>query len=249
MISLSLAVAIILPAITPLSSTHPPLQVPRAAAQEIAPQILSLVPYGSAAGTWIKTSPSENGVLIALLEDAAGQPLFVLDALMSPTNQIVGRLLALDYAGNPALSLPAFGVVGQARFPAEGPGSFSLVIYNPLEDFGYVYPHGQIEGVLQHGLRLMSKPGQGTSSLSVQSADTQAGEFRWRLGAAATEGVPLRGPTLAPQGPNLVSIASATSVGPMGLPLGRSPATSVIVCPWEPSAGAGRILARWTLLH
>jgi len=169
MLALPLALLIALPSPQPQEATADVF----AAAQEVAHLTPALIPYGTASGAW---ALYEDGAMVALLEDADGRPLFALDARMSATGEISGDLHTLEYAGNPALVLPHLRVIGQAQIPAAGNGSFSLVIYNPLEDDGYVFPNGQITGVLTRRQGPMIQPGSGKEVanlfvLAAQSAE------------------------------------------------------------------------------
>jgi hypothetical protein len=230
----------------------PPIRVQAPAAQQadFAEFIPKMVPYGTAQGVWQSGTLLHDGNLFAVLEDAMSQTLYGLSGKVSANGDVSGRLYPMEYATNAALNLPEFAVIGTIKLPATGDGSISLVIYDPLEDIGYVFPHGYIEGVLTSGLRPMAKPGQpntqnvesagmSTPGHSGNSAETvgitprgQIISCPWRPGENAAaelgseEGLLRSGLVTCPYEPQVSS--TATSLGSTAK-TGQGPATNAKV--------------------
>jgi hypothetical protein len=111
-------------------------------------QSAALIPSGASFGTWTAPTVFEDGTLTLLLEDGSGLPIWVLDGHIGSAGGLYGRLIPLEYATNPALSLPELAITGHALLGANGEGVFSASIYAPFLDVP-VYPFGKIEGVLK----------------------------------------------------------------------------------------------------
>src|SRR5687767_8956199 len=79
-----------------------------------------MIPYGQAFGTY----DIAQGELLALLEDASGVPLWVLDAEVYENGGIDGDLLPLQYASNPANLGGILSVSGQMQLDGDGNGTF-----------------------------------------------------------------------------------------------------------------------------
>lgn len=246
---LALPFALMLPLVAPQigpgvkPAVRPQNPAIAAAAELASGPSLALIPNGTAKGTWIAGTLYEDGLLVALLKDAAGRPLYALQAKLAGTGQVKGRLAVLEYASNPALSLPDFAVAGKAEIPAQGPGTFSLVIFNPMEDGFQVYPRGQIDGILLKGLRPVVKPGQISLSSAQQLAPVVAhGRVPIRqpgiVLAEATEVAAhvLRGGVIVcPHAPG-VTLGSATSMGHVAQASGVGQVSTMVVCPYESPA-------------
>lgn len=151
------------------------VQAPAAAQADYAEFIPKMLPYGTAQGVWQSGTLIHDGNLFAVLEDAMHQTLYGLSGKVSANGDVSGRLYPMEYATNAALNLPEFAVIGTLKLPATGEGSISLVIYDPLEDIGYVFPHGYIEGVLTSGLRPMAKPHSQNSETAAMTTPGQGG--------------------------------------------------------------------------
>jgi len=175
MLALPIALLLALPAGDAVATEGRTAQDP-----SVPPQ--TLIPYGSAQGSWVAGTLHDDGILVALLEDAAGRPVFVMDARLSPSGHIDGVLRPLEYATNPVLGLPSLHVDGQARISAEGDGPFEAMIATPLEGAIPVHPFGRIEGVLLPGVR-RAEPGQHPSAALSDGAG-QTAEIEPQDGAA-----------------------------------------------------------------
>jgi hypothetical protein len=136
-----------------------------AAAVDPAFVATTLIPSGTATGCWVGATMYDEGVLVALMEDEIGRPLFVMDAKITPNGLVYGKLRPLEYATNPGLGMPQLYVAGEAQIHPTETGSFWAVISAPI-DGGLlpVKPFGRIEGVLIHGLERLAKPGIGQAS-------------------------------------------------------------------------------------
>lgn len=252
MFALSLALLLAIPAPEAPQAVQPVLRKPQAVApaQEVARQVLALIPEGTAMGSWASVPLYEEGFLVALVKDAAGRPLYALKASLSGTGKVSGRLHPLEYAGNPALLLADFSVVGSAQIPAEGPGTFSLMIFNPLEDGFQPYPRGSIDGLLLRGLRPMVKPGQTALFGAQQLAPATAQEPSLIRGAGvhvgdATElatALLRQGVIVCPHAP-AATLSAATGMGTMSQASGLGKPWGVVVCPYEPSFSLSELSA------
>ncbi len=94
-------------------------------------RVPSYVPYGNVTGAWSSASVLADGFVNGLVSDAAGQPLWVLDATLTAGHQIQGALHPLEYAGNPVMKLGSLAVTGSAQMAAGEGGGFHLVMYDP----------------------------------------------------------------------------------------------------------------------
>ncbi len=115
-----------------------------------------MAPYGDFHGAWTSATVLLDGIVAGVLTDAIGQPLWMLDAKLTPSNGIQGELFALEYAGNPALVFSELLVMGDVVTSADGTNRFQLVIFDPKLDnpaFGQkpLYPFGFLEGELCDG--------------------------------------------------------------------------------------------------
>lgn len=206
------------------------VQAPAAAQADYAEFIPKMLPYGTAEGVWQSGTLIHDGNLFAVLEDAMHQTLYGLSGKVSANGDVSGRLYPMEYATNAALNLPEFAVIGTLKLPKTGDGSISLVIYDPLEDIGYVFPHGYIEGVLTSGLRPMAKPGEPHT----QSAETAAMTTPGHGGGspAETVGISTRGQVIScpwRQGENTAAeLGSEEGLVRSGL----------VTCPFEPQVFA-----------
>lgn len=104
-----------------------------------------LIPYGQAAGTF----DIAQGKLIALLEDASGLPLWVLDAEVYEDGGVDGDLLPLQYSTNPANQLGMLSVSGQMQLDENGDGSFFATVFQLGGGAIPVFPVAQIEGAVK----------------------------------------------------------------------------------------------------
>ena len=202
------------------------VQAPAAQAAEYAEFIPKMLPYGTAQGVWQSGPLLHDGNLFAVLEDALHQTLYGLSGKVAANGDVSGRLYPMEYATNAALNLPEFAVIGTLKLPSTGDGSISLVIFDPLEDIGYVFPHGYIEGVLTSGLRPMSKPGEPNT----QSAEMAGMSTPGHSGGNAAEraGISPRGQVIScPWRPGESVVAELGS----DEGLVRS---GLVICPFEP---------------
>jgi hypothetical protein len=202
------------------------VQAPAAQAAEYAEFIPKMLPYGTAEGVWQSGTLIHDGNLFAVLEDAMSQTLYGLSGKVHANGEVSGRLYPMEYATNAALNLPEFAVIGTIKLPATGDGSISLVIYDPLEDIGYVFPHGYIEGVLTSGLRPMVKPGQPHT----QNAET-AGMSTPGQGSSSAETL-----GISPRGGTVISCPwrpGENSAAELGSEEGLS-RSGLVTCPFEP---------------
>lgn len=211
----------------------PPIRTQQApatagAAAEFAAFVPKMDPNGSAQGVWMSGTLLQDGYLSATLVDSAQQPIYTLHAQVHATGSVSGKLVVLEYASNPALNLPEYSVVGDLKVPGgQRDGVLSLVIFNPLEDFGYVYPRGYIDGALIEGADRLAKPGQvhpQNAEMASKPKPAQGGSS-----AAETAGIQPQGQIIscpwAPEASNASEVAPATHT------LRRS---GMIVCPFEP---------------
>lgn len=104
-----------------------------------------MIPYGQAYGTY----DIGHGKMLALLEDASGLPLWVLDAEVYEDGAIDGDLLPLEYVTNPVGPTVMLSVSGQLTLDQDGNGSFHAVAfqYNVIDI--PVFPVALIEGVVK----------------------------------------------------------------------------------------------------
>ena len=203
------------------------VQAPASAQADYAEFIPKMLPYGTAQGVWQSGTLIHDGNLFAVLEDAMHQTLYALSGKVSANGDVSGRLYPMEYATNAALNLPEFAVIGTLKLPATGEGSISLVIYDPLEDIGYVFPHGYIEGVLTSGLRPMVKPHSQNAETAAMTTPGQGGGS-----PAETVGIMPRGQVIScPWRPGENSAAELGSEEG----LVRS---GLVICPFEPQVFA-----------
>lgn len=229
MLALPIALLLALPAGDAVATEGRTAQDP-----SVPPQ--TLIPYGSAQGSWVAGTLYDDGILVALLEDAAGRPVFVMDARLTPSGHIDGVLRPLEYATNPVLGLPSLYVDGQAKISAEGDGTFEAMIATPMDGAIPVHPFGRIEGVLLPGMR-RAKPGQHPSS-GISEGAVLAGEHKRIRGLLQHPG----------SGDGAAVLASATAAGSY-TEIDPQDGAAVVVCPFEPqlvlagSASAGQVSA------
>jgi hypothetical protein len=216
------------------------------------------IPYGEAVGTYTAPTLYANGNILALLEDASGKPLWVLQAEIMPSGNINGDLSLLKYGNNPASFLPALSVAGHAVLDAEGRGVFTATI--TTKSFGQVpvVPMGQIEGVLRLAEPQLAMPAfAGQSGLSAVAVSIKEANGQYSQ-------LP---PLLAPESGVLILIkgqddeladspSSVQSAGQYGQAGGASQDGAVVIfCPIGPSftisdvqsvgqAGDGSIVAK-----
>lgn len=148
------------------------------------------LPYGDATGAWSSGSVLSDGSLAALVRDGAGQPLWALDAALTPDGQIQGSLLPLEYAGNPVLKLGTLAVTGSALLSSIG-GDFHLVMYDPKSATGSgagltIFALGFIQGELIAGrpsgaLPLVSLSGRPSAGHQAPGITVGALTGRWFL--------------------------------------------------------------------
>jgi hypothetical protein len=211
----------------PIRSQQPPAVTASAAAgAQVAAFTPQFSPQGLATGIWTSGTLLQDGYLSATMVDADEQPIYTLTAQVHASGDVSGKLVVLEYASNPALNLPEFAVVGEVELPtAERAGKLALVIYNPLEDIGYVFPRGYIDGVLTEGAVRMVKPGQTQQNLGLggMQAPGHGGN------AADRAGVQLRGQIIScPWAPES---SQAAEMAPAKQSVRRN---GMIVCPFEP---------------
>jgi hypothetical protein len=125
-----------------------------------------MIPFGQAVGTY----DIGQGRMLALLEDASGLPLWVLDAEVYENGGIDGDLLLLQYATNPAIAIGALSVSGQLQLDETGNGSFYATVFQFGGGGGVgaipVFPIAMIEGqVKQAALGHSVPPSTGASGL------------------------------------------------------------------------------------
>jgi len=129
------------------------LAAPVAAAQSSGSAFLDdsareLVPYGQAVGTYTAPTQFASGEMVALLEDASGVPLWIMQAEILPGGNVNGELNLLKYGSNPAQQLPPLEVHGRVTLDANGAGSFSASLYSAfLGQAGE--PMGRVVGALK----------------------------------------------------------------------------------------------------
>jgi hypothetical protein len=180
----------------------------------------------------------EEGFLTALLVDASGTPLYVLDGQLSPTGHLSGSLRTLEYATNPALFLPQLKVYGQATISSEGDGSFWASIYSPLEGAIPVHPFGHIEGLLLPGSMQRQAPAGAHQRRVRLGSEVGGGSSDERSAAEVSGSVVVVCPDEGSQGSAglpAVSLSGQIGVGPVArFERERSLAPGVIVCPHAP---------------
>lgn len=125
-----------------------------------------MIPFGQAYGTY----DIGQGRMFALLEDASGLPLWVLDAEVYENGGLDGDLLPLQYATNPANALGMLSVSGQLHLDESGDGSFYATVFQFGGGGGVgaipVFPIAMIEGqVKQAALGHSVPPSAGASGL------------------------------------------------------------------------------------
>jgi hypothetical protein len=140
-----------------------------AAPQRSAATAPIFIPYGAMEGSWSCATLQHDGSVSGLLKDGAGQPLWALDAKLSPSGELEGSLLPLEYAGNPVELMGALAVLGDAAIGADGKGTFHLVIHQPQLGLKPIYALGFIDGDL-----LDTRPGTAKLALSL-AATSQVG--------------------------------------------------------------------------
>jgi hypothetical protein len=214
MLALPIALLLALPAGDAVATEGRTAQDP-----SVPPQ--TLIPYGSAQGSWVAGSLYDDGVLVALLEDAAGRPVFVMDARLTPSGHIDGVLRPLEYATNPVLGLPSLYVDGQAKLSAEGGGTFEAMIATPMEGAIPVHPFGRIEGVLLPGMR-RAKPVQHPSS-TLSDGAVLIGERERVRGLQQHSG----------SASGAAVLAAATAAGSHA-EIDPQDGAAVVVCPFDP---------------
>lgn len=134
------------------------------------------VPYGELEGAWASGAFLHDGFLTGVMTDANGVPLWVLDASLDAKGWLNGRLLVLEYAGNPALGYLELAAWGKAAIGRDGKGTFHAWLYSPYEDDVLpVYPRGEIEGVLHAGWPGLHKPGQSPAAPDASAGGLPAG--------------------------------------------------------------------------
>lgn len=104
-----------------------------------------MLPYGQAFGTY----DIGMGKMSALLEDASGVPLWVLDAEVYENGGLDGDLLMLQYASNPAIPVGVLSVSGQLLLDEQGNGSFFATVFQYGGGAIPVFPVAMIEGQVQ----------------------------------------------------------------------------------------------------
>jgi hypothetical protein len=216
-------------------------------------------PHGTAQGTWSEGTFMEDGALFALLSDAAGNPVFALEAHLGSAGQIYGELHSVIAAAAP--SLAPLKVAGQAQLPLGDGSRFKAKIFSPLEGPLPIQPHGEIDGVLLldlrrsavvPGIQLASAPAAGLESgfalrpsVIVCPAGRAGGQ---RASGGAGQVPPAVGHAIRPVvvGPPQVpgvSLAGHTLLGGVhGL------AATFPAVPELPAEGKGTLRARWYLL-
>lgn len=165
-----------------------------------------MIPYGMAAGTY----DIGAGRMLAVLEDASGLPLWVLDAEVYEDGGLDGDLLMLQYATNPALALGQLSVSGQVQLDEDGNGTFFATVFQFGGGGGMgaipVFPIAMIEGqVKQAALGHTLPPISGASGL-VAAVGNLAG-----LGPQ----VPVGGVIVCPKS-YLPEVSAVQSVGALG---------------------------------
>lgn len=127
------------------------------------------IPYGQASGTYDIAA----GKLLALLEDASGLPLWVLEAEVYEDGGIDGDLLPLRYATNPVLGGVSLTVSGQMLLDELGNGVFYATVY----EFGGgaipVFPVALIEGAVKQPALGHSLPASAGASGLIAGAGQQ----------------------------------------------------------------------------
>ena len=242
-ISLALALALHEPPIVQELPTYQATANLQAASHNVSGT--TLIPFGQAFGTY----DYAEGKLLALLEDASGTPLWVLDAVTYEDGVIDGELLPLEYASNPVAPSVQLTVSGQMHLDVNGNGSFNAVIFQYAGGAIPVFPVGGIEG-------LVKQPGVGHSLPALAGASGLVAAASAQLDASgasaglATYGpqVVRRGVIVCPKGPidalqNVGGMAQAgfalNGSGQTGVTQGFGPQVAgggVIVCPKGPIA-------------
>jgi hypothetical protein len=247
MLALPLALLLALPAPTGSTAGTPSVNEP-----SLPP--ISILPYGTAQGSWFAAEFREDGALVAMLFDPAGNPAYHLEARLTSAGMIYGEL-------HPALAGPGYGllkVVGQAQLPLEDGSRFAASIFSPLEGPIPVHPFGALEGVLllRDRRSLVAGAGDAEPAAAVDAAFTprpvvivcpaarSAG-----VGGATSLGnlAPAQGHALRPVvvGPPQVpgiTLAGQTQVS------AQTAAFAAPVVPTLPPSWDGTLRARWYLL-
>jgi len=181
---------------------------------------LTLVPYGMGFGTYAY----DAGHMLALLEDASGAPLWVLDAFVYEWGGLDGNLLPLEYANSPVDPDVELSVSGGVLFDEQGRGTFNAVIFQYNGGAIPVFPVGHLEGVIQ-------PPALG-QMLPVLAGASDLVAIRGH-GASYGPQVARSGIIVCPKGP----IAGLDAVGTMGQ-AGFGPAGigGAILCPKGPES-------------
>lgn len=218
-------------------------------------------PHGSAQGTWSAGDFMQDGALFALLVDAAGNPVFALDAHLGSAGQIYGELHSVIAASSAAPTIAPLHVVGQAQLPLQDGSRFKAKIFSPLEGPLPVMPHGEIEGVLLLDVRGSAivcelQPAALAQGAELQTASAPRSSV---ISCPAARGAFVQGTTgLGHMPPATGSGLRPVVVGPPQVPgvtlAGQTqlsaqalPAASIAV-PELPLRGEGTLRARWYLL-
>ena len=196
---------------------------------------ITLIPFGQAFGSY----DAGSGHMLALLEDAAGTPVWVLDAYVHAWGGLDGDLLPLEYASNPVTPGLQLKVSGGVVLDERGNGSFAAVIFQYNGGAIPVFPVGKLEGVIQQTAPGLTPPiFAGVSDLVAVNGLGQA--YGPQLGGG--------GIIVCPKGP-LAGIEAKRSMQQAGFAqkgLGQSAATGalghqatggVIECPIAPVGG------------
>jgi hypothetical protein len=217
----------------------------------------SILPYGSAQGSWSAAEFRQDGSLTALLLDPAGYPAFAFNGRMDAAGAIFGELEPMVFAFGATTGLAALKVVGQAQLPVEDGARFSATIFSPLEGPIPVHPFGAIEGVLliPSHRSLVGAP----AATAVQGLEAELG-FTPRpqiivcpAGRVASHSGHNAGHPGAASGS---AVRPIVMIAPQVPGLHRAPTTEVhatkakaaFAAPALPPRGEGSLRARWYLL-
>lgn len=179
---------------------------------------ITLVPYGMGYGSYVY----DTGHMLALVEDASGAPLWVLNAFVYEWGGLDGNLLPLEYANSPVDPDVELSVSGGVLFDEQGRGTFHAVIFQYNGGAIPVFPVGQLEGVIQ-------PPALG-QVLPVLAGASDLVAVRG-YGAGYGPQVAQRGILVCPKGPS----AGFDAVGTMGQAgFGAAGIGAPILCPKGP---------------
>ena len=214
----------------------------------------SILPYGSAHGSWTSAEFRVDGSITALLLDPAGYPAFALDGRIDATGALFGELHPVYSLAGPVLA--PLKVVGQAQLPIEDGARFAASIFSPLEGPIPVHPFGAIEGVLLVPSHRSLVGTQAATAVQGLEAEHGVSPRPQIIVCPAARGASHGGVNAGHPGVASGSAVRPIVVGAPQVPSLRTPETEVqatkastgLSVPALPLRGEGSLRARWYLL-